>query len=65
MPRRVAWRSPRRNRPREEADGFAPPVAAVAAGAAAAAGVGPWPPPLEIFSEVKSIRAECATDCSW
>ena len=29
------------------------------------AGVGPWPPPPEIFSEVKSIRAECATDCSW
>ena len=51
--------------PDADADGFAPPVAAVAAGAADAAGVGPWPPLPAIFSEVKSIRAECATDCSW
>jgi hypothetical protein len=32
---------------------------------AVAAGVGPWPPLPAIFSEVKSIRAECAADCSW
>src|SRR4051812_35158597 len=51
--------------PEAEADGLAPPAAALAAGAAAAAGVGPWPPPPETFSEVKSIRAERATDCSW
>src|SRR3954454_15901904 len=48
-----------------EADGLAPPAAALAAGAAAAAGVGPWPPPPETFNEVKSMRAERATDCSW
>ena len=61
-PRRPAWPT---SLPTRSADGLAPPVAAVAAGAADAAGVGPWPPLPAIFSEVKSIRAECATDCSW
>jgi hypothetical protein len=44
----------------EAPEALAPPAAAVAAGAGA--GAGPWPPPPETFSEVKSIREECATD---